>query len=570
LEPGNVATPIIKSRHDSTDDGETLPPMPVIDPPELVGHTFLMDKEDGQQHHAQILIVISEEEICKRIGKHEHELFRQPGHIQFVCSVNDDDYEEIFSYDELINYIENDKQQHQDKDSTGFWNFKHIVGHEGPFRTSNPEYKGSRYNVLVEWENGEIMSDSLNIFGKDDPVTCAVYAHERRLLEEEGWKQFKGITKHEKKMLRMVNQSHIKATHNAPRYKFGYRIPCNYDEAMQFDLKNGNTLWREATDLEMSQLLEYDTFRDLGHKDTASPWTGYKKIRTHLIYDCKHDSRHKAWMVANGHLMDIPLESIYSGVVSLRGLRIITLLAKLNGLDLWATDISNAYLEAFTMEQNYIIVGPEFGQLQGHYLIIIKALNRLRTSGLHWHECFANCLCNDSFSPCKAEPDIWMRLNGDLYEYVAMYVDDLCLGMLDPKSFTDTLQKKYNFKLKGTGPIDFHLGQSFSWNDDGEMEISAKHYVDKMIDTYIQLYGEKPRKASSPLEQNDHPEIYDSRFLGQDKTQQFQSAPLIGAMQWAVSIGRLDITTAVMSLSSFHTMPRRGNPERAKRIYGYL
>jgi hypothetical protein len=46
--------------------------------------------------------------------------------------------------------------------------------------------------------------------------------------------------------------------------------------------------------------------------------------------------------------------------------------------------------------------------------------------------------------------------------------------MLDPKSFTDTLQEKYNFKLKGTGPIDFHLGQSFSQNDNGEMEISAK------------------------------------------------------------------------------------------------
>jgi hypothetical protein len=116
----------------------------------------------------------------------------------------------------------------------------------------------------------------------------------------------------------MDNQSHIKATRNAPRYKFGYCIPCNYDEAMQFDLKNGNTLWREATNLEMSQLAEYDTFRDLGHKDTAPPQTGYKKIRTHLVYDCKHDGRHKARMVADGHLTDIPLESVYSGVISLR------------------------------------------------------------------------------------------------------------------------------------------------------------------------------------------------------------------------------------------------------------
>jgi hypothetical protein len=170
------------------DDGETLPPMPVIDPPELVCHTILMDKADGQQHHARILIVIGEEEICNRIGEHERELFRQPGHMQFVCSVNDDDYKEILSYNELMDYIEKDEQQHQDEDGNGFWNFKHIVSHEGPFRTSDPEYKGSRYNILVEWENGEITSDPLNIFGKDDPVTCTVYACERRLLEEEGWK----------------------------------------------------------------------------------------------------------------------------------------------------------------------------------------------------------------------------------------------------------------------------------------------------------------------------------------------------------------------------------------------
>jgi hypothetical protein len=48
LEPGNVAMLIIKSRHDSADDGEILPPMPVIDPLELIGRTFLINMEDGQ------------------------------------------------------------------------------------------------------------------------------------------------------------------------------------------------------------------------------------------------------------------------------------------------------------------------------------------------------------------------------------------------------------------------------------------------------------------------------------------------------------------------------------------
>jgi hypothetical protein len=45
------------------------------------------------------------------------------------------------------------------------------------------------------------------------------------------------------------------------------------------------------------------------------------------------------------------------------------------------------------MERNYIVAGPEFGQLEGHYLIIVKALYGLHMSGLHWHECFADCVC---------------------------------------------------------------------------------------------------------------------------------------------------------------------------------
>jgi hypothetical protein len=50
------------------------------------------------------------------------------------------------------------------------------------------------------------------------------------------------------------------------------------------------------------------------------------------------------------------------------------MLAELNGLELWAADIGNAYLEAKTKMKVYIIAYPEFGELQGHTLIIVKAL----------------------------------------------------------------------------------------------------------------------------------------------------------------------------------------------------
>ena len=136
-------------------------------------------------------------------------------------------------------------------------------------------------------------------------------------------------------------------------------------------------------------------FIDVGHNVMSTNKhciTGFKKIRTHLVFDVKHNGRHKARMVADGHLTDIALESVYSGVVSLRGLRLLIFIAELNKLETWATDIGNAYLEAYTDEKVYIIAGPEFGKLEGHILIIQKALYGLRTSGVRWHERLADCL----------------------------------------------------------------------------------------------------------------------------------------------------------------------------------
>jgi len=115
-------------------------------------------------------------------------------------------------------------------------------------------------------------------------------------------------------------------------------------------------------------------------------------------------------------------------VVSLRGLRLLVFLAELNDLDIWATDIGNAYLEAETQEKVFVIAGPEFGKLEGHTLIIVKALYGLCTSGLRWHECLADCLRDMGFQPCKVEPNIWMQHNKDnIYKYIAIYMAMLFL-----------------------------------------------------------------------------------------------------------------------------------------------
>ena len=60
-----------------------------------------------------------------------------------------------------------------------------------------------------------------------------------------------------------------------------------------------------------------------------------------------------------------------------------------------------------------------------------------------------------------------MREKDGLYEYIAVYVDDLLIVSQSPQDIIDMLEKTHNFKLKGTGPIEFHLGCDFFWDKDG-------------------------------------------------------------------------------------------------------
>jgi hypothetical protein len=89
------------------------------------------------------------------------------------------------------------------------------------------------------------------------------------------------------------------------------------------------------------------------------------------------------------------------------------------------------------------------------------------------------------------------------------------------------------------------------------------------MSSYEQMFGKAPSMtAQSPHENNDHPKVDESKILHDYWTQKYQS--LAGAMQWVVSIGHIDIITAVTTMSSCHSAPRIGHLEHIKRLYKYL
>ena len=141
------------------------------------------------------------------------------------------------------------------------YRFRAIIGHQGPLLASDPDWKGSKYNVQVEWETGEIPFEPLSIFAHDDPVTCAAYAKENDLLALQGWCRFRNLAKKDKFLARANKQSKIRQVRRSQTYMFGYLIPRDYKEAMQFDSDNKNSKWYDAITLEIESMSEYKVFK---------------------------------------------------------------------------------------------------------------------------------------------------------------------------------------------------------------------------------------------------------------------------------------------------------------------
>ena len=253
-------------------------------------------------------------------------------------------------------------------------------------------------------------------------------------------------------------QSKIRQVRRSNKHMFGYLIPRSYKEALEFDKENNNTKWTDATRDEMDCIKEHEVFTtcqrakwDSNHKRILNAPPNHQKIRVNLIFAVKYNGRHKARLVADGSFTPEPVENIYSGVVSLRNLRLVIFLGEFNNLELWGADIGNAYLEAYTNEKLFIIGGAEFEELEGFILFFNKALYGLKSSRKRWAERFYDIIKNMRFMPSKADPCVWIRENRKLkcYEYIATYVDDLFIAAQNPDKIIQTLKEDYKLKSRG-------------------------------------------------------------------------------------------------------------------------
>jgi hypothetical protein len=254
----------------------------------------------------------------------------------------------------------------------------------------------------------------------------------------------------------------------------------NSSWAYEVDKLNGETKWTDSIETEVQLLYDtHECFRlvETGEKIPEE----YHQIPLIWVFAVKFDGRRRARCVAGGHVTPNLTDDLYAGVVNFENVRIAFLAAELFDLDIIAADVSSAFIQAFTSEKVFVKAGPEFGKNEGRYMIVVRALYGLKPSGAMWHRKLAENLRDMRFRPSKADYDLWMRQHQDLWEYVAVIVDNLLVFSKEPPTIIEPLKKVYQYGLKGVGTpgADMTYDTEFKcWT------MSVKTYVKKSVTEY--------------------------------------------------------------------------------------
>ena len=182
----------------------------------------------------------------------------------------------------------------------------------------------------------------------------------------------------------------------------------------------------------------------------------------------------------------------------------------------------------------------------------------MESAGAEFRNHLVDCTKNLGYTPCSADPDLWLKpmarpsYGFKYYVYILLYVDDAMVfhhGALDVLSNID---KNFKFKPNSIGDPDIYLGAKLKKTrmDNGvwEWANSPARYVResvKNVEIYLRGLNNDRRalskKAENPFVMGYAPEMDEYPVLDPDLVSYYQS--LIGIVRWMVEIGRVYIIT---------------------------
>ena len=92
--------------------------------------------------------------------------------LSYILGIDNGKVEEIISYSQLVDHQEAAANE-ENEINDDLYKLRALICHQELLKPTYPNCQGCKYNVLVEWETGEMTYEPLSVLAADDPVTCA-------------------------------------------------------------------------------------------------------------------------------------------------------------------------------------------------------------------------------------------------------------------------------------------------------------------------------------------------------------------------------------------------------------
>lgn len=346
----------------------------------------------------------------------------------------------------------------------------------------------------------------------------------------------------------------------------GIYIPENFKEAINC---TDRKIWKEAIERELNSMKKNNTW------DIIDLPKNTKTVSSKWIFSIKRNSdgsveKFKARLVAKGYLQKYKVDyfETYSPVVRMSSVRLLFSLAVKFNLLVHHMDVTTAYLNGVLHNDVYMKI-PEGVEVVGENKAckLRKSLYGLKQSGREWNIKLDEVLQKIGFKKCMTDACVYVKNEGNEFNIIAVYVDDLLIVCSNEHSLNKIKGKlSSEFVLVDKGLCKQFLGIEVNQNHQG-ISLSQEQFVNELLDTYEMSNCKNvyvPLNPGIKLEKCDECNDQCKKVNGA----KYQS--IIGSLMYLAISTRPDILHSVSKLAQFNSNPHEIHWNAAKHLLKYL
>jgi hypothetical protein len=350
-------------------------------------------------------------------------------------------------------------------------------------------------------------------------------------------------------------------------------LPLSYRDAMGGP---ESVQWAAAMTSEYTSLISNFTWT----ASACPPGTAILRSRWHFTRKLAADGSIDRWkarfvVCGNTAIKGVHHEETYSPVTRTSTVRMLVALATHYGWVIHQSDAVTAYLNSPMRDGVMVYIRAPQGfadkDASGRPLSLLlrKCLYGLKDSGRQWWLLVRTRFLELGFSPCSADPCVYVKSSPSGFVICATYIDDFLICGSDSagvSSLTEALASSW--KMKDLGRMSLCLGMLVTYTPTTST-IDQATFTRRLL-TQQGLDNCNPATTPAPAGRNLTRLGLDPLNPSPPLQDPAEYKALVGSLLYLACRTRPDIAAAVREISAFVQLPREDHMHAARRILKYL